>query len=292
MNDVKSLKSTIRSKQPTSFEDLLIEYSKCRGSFISEKHLQIIKGILDNSDDIVCDTEGNYSVIEEMQPAFIGELQEDINEFKKNYDKTKEYKVDKLVEKFVKKYPVEKINKLDMDSFIYKAKKVLNEDTFCTSISFGLTELASAKNCRSSFFEIYKNEQNKIMISDTYKKINDGNLPLTFEVLKQEVVKIIKAIEDNNDNEIISANLNAYFKNRLMITYGKEKYIPVASSIKMDNYCAVYGMDVKGLNIIEKQNKLKNVMRKNEFDGFSNYMFMCFTDLAEKKNIIYDTGEI
>ena len=139
----------------------------------------------------------------------------------------------KLKDEFLERWSLKNIEEMNLKDYV----DVDNPDTFCQWLETKTKPLGSIKGYPSSKFGIYKRKNPKEIpenfISDKeYSWLNryGKSRKDAFIKIKQDILKIIKAAQENNFSEIDKIHFHIWVKWKIAFLYCNESFIPIYKS--------------------------------------------------------------
>jgi len=199
---------------------------------------------------------------------------------KMEFAKLRENEANKLRESFVRDFPIEELFSMEIDQYLIAKEGYGNENSFCRRIRYELEPIAHMGNVRFDIFGIYLNEGTNLTLSKTYSLMYGMDFNKAFYHIKEDIIKLLDAVENNDYKFIEESNLNSSFKYKLIMIYFPEKFIPVCTKGTLDKYCKSVGLDLdskvemvfKNLALLEWKNSMSQI------ETWSNTIFMSFCD--------------
>ena len=194
-------------------------------------------------------------------------------------EKTEDERIaEELRSGFVKDYPIDSVVSLSMEDYC----------SFCHRLRYDLQRCSSMGNAFPGIFEFYqiKNTTEQKM-SPTYLKLFGTDFESAFSHLKEEIVKLLEAAQDNDYDTVAGCKINSLFKAKLISVYFPEKYVPVCCQKTLCEYCSRVGVSyskkqcvVYGMaNLSTWKNSLEDIR------DWSNTMLMFFCDWLWRSNL-------
>lgn len=216
----------------------------------------------------------------------------EIDTYNKKYfaEDLSNYKINKkIIDSFVKLYPINKIKKLSLKDYLISKKGYGNDRSFCNRIRYDFENIASFGNVRFDIFGVYINGGTDITLSPTFKKMYGNDYKIAFQYIKELIYKLLLEVGNDNYLYVSKCKLNSAFKFRLIMIYYPEKILPVIASETLNAYCDCLGVKYnKKEDMIFRNLNLKNIMENiPEMTEWTNYNLMCFADrMWRKKRVI------
>ena len=201
-------------------------------------------------------------------------------------DKLREQKrVELLVRNFVEKYPIDKIERLSLDEYLFSKEGVGNPDSYCRRIRIELQPLCSMGDARPDFFGIYRKDST-IELSRTFKKMFGNDYEAAFRYIKHEIYVLLESVANDDYQSVQKCRLNSLFKYKLLSIYFPDKIIPVCAKPTLEEYC-----DRVGLAYDKKEEMIQGIASLLEWKAsvpemanWSNFMLMAFCDWLWRRN--------
>jgi len=163
-----------------------------------------------------------------------------IEQFKEEeYDKSIEWhkNAEKKRLKFINDYPLDELRNMSLDEYTLKT------NGFCHRIQYDLKDMASMGNVYPDAFGVYlTKDKSTPSLSKTYAKLYGEDYDAAFGVIKDDIVKLIEDIKNENYKAFDSNRLNSKFKFRLIITYVPGIIVPVIAKSTLKDYCERVGV--------------------------------------------------
>lgn len=202
------------------------------------------------------------------------ELKDLISSFEKSYNENNE-KDEKLRQEFINKFPLEELQTLELERYALGKQP----DNLCWWLEFNTIPLGSIRGGTALKFKIYySNKENKWIYPAQF-----SNVEAAWVELRKSMCEFIENFKHrnykllNNDSLISSMNM---FKTKLLYMYFPEDLLPIYSIDHIKKLLTYFGYtdeEVKNLNIIEANMKLKEVQyNREEFKYWDGLKFMRF----------------
>jgi len=194
-----------------------------------------------------------------------------------HHNKEQEIKEDErrlldLQEVFKRKFPLVIILDLSLEEYVIGLGR---DDTFCYLLEKKLTDLGSIKMGRSIKFGIYYSKSGRYIASRSRFGYNDER---AFPIIKEEIVKLIKAGERNNTDEILENKISPMFKGKILATYFHDKFLSIFADEKLCRCLDQLGIKYDtNLDEVLKRELLMEFKEKDDImKGWSIYQYMKF----------------
>ena len=200
-----------------------------------------------------------------------------------------------LIDQFVKDYPVDKIQELSLNEYCISPEGMGNDVSFCRRLRYELDIIGHMGNVWPDVFGIYLKGGTKVTLSKTFKNIYGEDYGLAFKEIKEEIVKLLNAVEKNDYISIESSRLNNAFKYKLMVVYYPDRFVPVTTRDTLNAYCDVVGIAYYDNDEMVYRNEALCAWKDSisEIREWSNIRLMSFLDWAwrtgRKAQIFADT---
>lgn len=206
-----------------------------------------------------------------------------------NFLNTNEYSDFKKIEKsmskkiddFINKYNTSYISIMNIDDYVVgKGKK-----SFCYFIENETKEFGKISGRTTAYqkFVIYYDKNKKdYLFGDSrikQRKGFGGNINDIFVKVKEELIKVINASNNDDYKSIESSLLNRQFKNKIAYLYNRGKEIPIYGSDDLSSFLTIFEIPFSINESIEsKRKKLYEYYDKNIRNEFkiSPFIFMKF----------------
>ena len=202
------------------------------------------------------------------------QLKDLISLFEKNYNENNTQD-EKLRQEFINKFPLDKLPTLELERYALGKQP----DNLCWWLEYNTVPLGSIKGGSALKFKIYySNKDNKWIYPSEFSNVEDAWIEMRKSICDFiENFKTGKYELLNNYSLISSMNM---FKTKLLYMYFPEKLLPVYSIYHIQKLLTYFGYtdeEIKGLNIVEANMKLKEVQdNTEEFKSWDGLKFMRF----------------
>ena len=193
-------------------------------------------------------------------------------------------KANRLIEAFTRDYPIERIENLTMDQYMFiPARDGAKVYSFCNRIHGEMELVCHSGNVRPNIYGIYRAGQT-IKVSPTFADCDDYEV--VFKVVKQEILFLLRGVAKGNYEVVKKCKLNSSFKYKLLAIYFPDLIIPVQTKWLLDEYCQRVGVMIYPKdemiynNIALGKWKAKN----SEVADWDNGTFMRFCDWLYRSN--------
>lgn len=190
------------------------------------------------------------------------ELNDAIKSFDLNLYKLIFKETEKRRQDFVNHFTISHIRKMDIDEYVEGKNKSAN--IFCYALEHTLGAYGLIKGGSARKFGIYySREQNNYVITQNW---NYGTPEDSFRNLRDALVNLIIAGENDDIDTIRQSLLSPMFKGKILATYFPEKYLSIFSEEHLDYYIHRLDLDDKvkfKTDIIEKRQILVNFRNSN-----------------------------
>ena len=198
-----------------------------------------------------------------------------------------------LVDAFVKEYPINRIENLSLDEYLFSKEGIGNPNSYCRRIRYELQPLCSMGDARPDVFGIYRKD-NAITLSRTFYNMFGNDYETAFSYIKHEIVVLLDSVEKDNYQSISECKLNSLFKYKLLSIYFPEKIITVCAKPTLKEYC-----ERVGLTFNTKEEMIKGIVpllkwkeTVPEIESWSNFMLMAFCDWLWREGKSIDGSEL
>lgn len=182
-----------------------------------------------------------------------------INHYKKYKNEFEKY--EKIRQKFIKDFPIEKITSLTLEKFTIGNK---NTKSFCSRLENELKILGDMHGSYVNKFGVYySNKRERFECTKKWDK--NKNIEKSFINLKKEIFKLLKDGNKNNFKGIQKNEISPLFKGKLLATYFPEKYLPIFSIAHIKHFLDLFNLKYdKNLTIEENKNKFLEIKKYDE----------------------------
>lgn len=192
---------------------------------------------------------------------------------------------------FLSKYPIESIPNLTEEQY------ALGDNSFSHWLLYKLRNIASPGNTFTSDFGIYtKKGSSDILLSDTnvYKKQFGSDYKNAFIYLRNEIVNFLEDVRQKNYNDLEKYRINSKVKNRLMIVYFYDRFVPVCTNSSINNCLKSVSIPFKEDEPMVHKNLRLVEWKKTvpELADWSNQIVLDFCRWLDGKNIVINKEEI
>lgn len=224
-------------------------------------------------------------------------IQEKISFFDSEREHLKEELQDlkKLQKKFVEDFPINRIKNLEIDEYVIGKN---THTSFCYRLERELDRLGTIRGATSPKFVVYYGHNGKGSIKDYRFTKKLGILTDKTEALAKVKEEIVSLIEAGNNNDIAQIKRNRLcnlFKYKILGTYFPDIYLDIYSHKHLDFFINKIGHNVYKSDIIEKQNILldfKNsnaIMKRWSNQEFTRFLYVTIGKPTDRKE---ETEEI
>lgn len=177
-------------------------------------------------------------------------------------------------EAFVEHFTLKRIAKMTIDDYVIGNK---NDASFCYRIERELGPLGNITGQWSTKFGVWRSSETgeyktEERLGKDYKKV--------FDIVKNQIIELIKAGQNNDVTSIIHNRLNSLFKGKILSTYFPEKYLNIFSNGHLNHYLVSLNLDTKELiksNPVIKRKALVDFKNSDDdMKGWSMDMFALF----------------
>lgn len=188
---------------------------------------------------------------------------------------------EKARQEFVKNYTIDKIKKLSIEEYC------VGKESFTSKVRYDLQGLASMGNAYPDTFGVYHSQKNdELTLSPTFRKMTDGDVNRAFEIIKDEIVKLITEFKNIGFEVIHNSKLNNMYKYKLLIIYYPNEVFPVCARNTLYKYCECVGIKAnKNDEMYVGIQKLLAIKKNNYvFNHWTNAIYMSFCDYLLNSN--------
>lgn len=177
-------------------------------------------------------------------------------------------------EAFVEHFTLKRIAKMTIDDYVIGNK---NDASFCYRIERELGPLGNITGQWSTKFGVWRSSETgkyktEERLGKDFKKV--------FEIVKNQIIELIVAGQNNDVTSIINNRLNSLFKGKILSTYFPEKYLNIFSNGHLNHYLVSLNLDTKELmksNPVIKRQTLVDFKNSDEdMKDWSMDMFALF----------------
>ena len=211
-----------------------------------------------------------------------------IDEFLEYYNANESWEKHKQSQdEFVNEFTAERIKSLSLDEY-YQAG---NRKTFCYRLEYDLKGLASMGNMHADGYGVYIDSGNHIKIYRSLKKYENDYMA-AFEFEKDEIIRLLKAAEDDDYDAISKSLIQQQFRFKLLTVYYPDKFFPVCTLNTAKAYCGVAGIGVATSDkMIDLNRKLVLWKEENLPDDWTLHKAMMLVDFFWRKETHIDASE-
>jgi hypothetical protein len=157
---------------------------------------------------------------------------------------------EEILSSFRTRWPVKKVKQMTLDQYV----SVGDPDTFCQWIETKTEDLGNIKGPAGSIkFGIYKrtdkNKKPRIYDNDEeyswQKSFNANTKDEAFQIVKNEIIEIIKCADEGNYEAIDSSKLYDIFKWKVACLYSNERIIPIFNRDWLGRIAEHFGLPKK-----------------------------------------------
>lgn len=154
-----------------------------------------------------------------------------------------EIKDNKWRNEFITKYPRDSIISMTMNDYLMSRKNGYgNPNSFCRKICFKLESTYPIRVISWNTFGISLKNGSQLALSKTFSVEFGSDYDEAFISIKNEIIKLLDAIDKNNYTAVECCKLHSNFKYMLLFIYFPEKFVPVAIKKLLYQYCGKVGM--------------------------------------------------
>lgn len=192
-------------------------------------------------------------------------------------------------EAFVEYFTLKRIAKMTIDDYVIGNK---NDASFCYRIERELGPLGNITGQWSTKFGVWRSSETgeyktEERLGKDYKKV--------FDIVKNQIIELIKAGQNNDVTSIINNRLNSLFKGKILSTYFPEEYLNIFSNGHLNYYLVSLNLDTKELiksNPVIKRQALVDFKNSDEdmkywsMDMFALFLWSHYPGDPKRKNEI------
>lgn len=142
---------------------------------------------------------------------------------------------------FVEHFTIKRIAKMSIDDYVIGNK---NYASFCYRIERELAPLGNITGQWSSKFGVWRSsETGEYKTEDRLGKDYNG----VFVIVKNQIIDLIEAGENDDVASIINNRLNSLFKGKILATYFPEKFLNIFSNGHLNHYLISLNLDTREL---------------------------------------------
>ena len=146
----------------------------------------------------------------------------------------------KLIDSFVKDFPLERIETLTMDEYMFiPARNGATDDSFCNRIDKEMDVICHSGNVRPNIYGMYSAD-GVIKVSPSFSQCEDYDV--VFKIIKQEILFLLRGFGKKNYDAVKKCKLNSSFKYKLLAIYYSDQVVPVQTKWLLDEYCQRVGV--------------------------------------------------
>ncbi len=203
-----------------------------------------------------------------------------------------ESRADKWRTDFIAQYPRNTIISMSMDNYLISRNRTGNPNSFCRKICSMMEKDFHIQTKRKlpTIFGISRKIDAQLKLSDSLESIYGNDYDRAFTFIKNEILKLLDAADENNYLVIEKCDLCTYFKYTLLAIYFPNKFVPMCDPALMEHYCKRIGITFNPFGeMIYTNNVLiewKNAVP--EMANWSNYILIRFCDWLYRKDATID----
>lgn len=207
------------------------------------------------------------------------ELEHSIEKFdiQRQRDAAHFQRLENLQQTFVNDFPVETVKELNLDEYI-EGKG--SHTSFCYRLERQLDEIGNMRGSTSAVFVVYygrkgKGSEQKYRFTNKLGQVQNEQEALA--LVKEEIIKLIKAGKSRDYKAILTNRLADLFKYKILGTYFPDEYLNLYSHRHLNYFIGELGLNPKGKTVLDKQNILLAFKNSNELTNtWSNFEFNSF----------------
>ena len=176
---------------------------------------------------------------------------------------------------FVNEYNFERIKNLTIDEYCR------GEESYTRKVKYDLKSLASMGNAYPDTFGVYERKDDRsLALSKTFERLSNGNVEEAFEIIKDEIYKLLSEFPERGFEVVKDIHLNKMFVYKLLLIYYPDDTFPVCSRGTLQQYCECVGIELdKNAEMYVGIQKLLNWKSQvSHFDNWNNSKLMRFCD--------------
>ncbi|MGE0792667.1 MAG: DUF3883 domain-containing protein [Candidatus Woesearchaeota archaeon] len=197
----------------------------------------------------------------------------------------KKYKLlSKKRDKFIKLFPIDKIELLKKEEYCLQKGKNESKNSFCYWLENELVELGNIHGSTAVKFGIYYGQTKSD--SELKYRINHrfgDSIDEVFVNIKKSIVDLLKAGETKNLQELIENPISPMFKGKLLSTYFPNSYLNIFGKEHLEHFLLNLDIEynsktdeVELREILLGFKKEDSVMSKWNIYDFSNFLYAIF----------------
>lgn len=213
----------------------------------------------------------NYKT--ENEKEYMG-MRKLIEAFEKEYDSNND-KEEKLRKEFIETFPIESLDKLDLDKYALGKKPY----SLCWWLEYNTIPLGSIKGGNAKKYKIYfASKENKWVYPSQFETVDQG-----WNELRTCIYNLVNSFKLGNYEDVCKDSIVSsmkMFKTKLLYMYFPEKLLPVYSLDHIQKLLIQFGYnssEISSLDIINANMKLKEFKDNHEyFKNWDGLKFMRF----------------
>lgn len=159
----------------------------------------------------------------------------DSNTYKKNQKTNKELL--QKARKFVRDYPIQKIKTMEFDEYVQGKG---SQTSFCYRIEIELDDMGRIKGSDATKFGVYYSKADG---DYRYTKKFGNNKVAAFARVKNEIIKIIQAAQENKPELIKDSLISENLKAKIYYLYAKPAGLPIFSIRHLTALLSIFGIE-------------------------------------------------
>lgn len=285
MNNISELIDIIiQLNGSATIEQICYVYLNQHKMIIDSSYLNVIENTLKSNADKVFNKDGKWQLVNvggkisktnssKIEGKFFGF---DFEQHKQQYGSAYQ-----LINNFIKKYPINKINDLTIEEY-----DVSQDGSFCRMLRYDLQPVCSMGNAWPTTFELFKNKNGIMCLSKTYENIYGDDYDGAFKAIKKNIVLFLDAASKKDTKTMNNIKLNAAFKYKLAAVYFNDIYYPGAVREYFKQSCNRLGVYFDEENMFNNMIELSNWKNKyEETKNISNHSLMGYADYLIRENL-------
>jgi len=198
--------------------------------------------------------------------------------------------LEKLRNKFVKLFPLSRINTLTLEEYVV-GKKIngkVNTNSFCYWLEWETEELGKMQGATADKFGLYCDKE-----TQEYKFLKEfANENIALSSLKTEISNLIQFARSASLKDIKSVKLSPMFKGKILFLYYPDRYINIFSEGHVDYFIGNLGLsnDDSNIGLIDKRELIFNfkmedsIMKEWKMWEFSDFLYTQFGRPPKKES--------
>lgn len=197
-------------------------------------------------------------------------------------------------EDFLDRFPVNRIRELSLKEYAFTKSSYGNKASFCTTMYYGMENIAHRGNARTHMFGIYfKGKENQPVLSYTYKKQFGNDYDGAFLQIKEDIVELLTEVGKDNFEAVKNCRLRSDFRYRLLIVYFPDKFLPICTKTMMEPVCNTMGVPFGNREMVYCNIELRRIKESSLLTrNWDNGVFLGFCRWVREIDSASDKGKI